>query len=155
MSTKRKILFFISGPVPTEAQEQLANELANTKTTVCFRNGLQVSSDDSLEKCDAVAGDVPARYRTPRHKDEVLPPMVEELTLPGLGAPDTSVPDSSAAAAPSAPVASAEAAPTAPSVAELSDSVTVAQLKAALTERGIEFPKAANKAALLALYRKP
>lgn len=112
MNTKKKILLFIAGPVPTVADRKLADSLADTKTIVNFRNAEHVSPDDSLEKCDSVCGAVPARYLTPKNKDEKLPPVIDGPTLPGLGIADApvAVPSAAPAAAP-APVASTEPEP--------------------------------------------
>jgi len=52
-----KILFFIDGPVPSEADQVAVYEL---NTSVVFRNAQHVFSVD--EECDGVAGDVPKAY---------------------------------------------------------------------------------------------
>lgn len=75
---KQKILYFISSPVPDAAQMAKADKLTNTKSFVCFRNALQVRSDDNPEKCDAVTGDVPEVYKVFRVIDADQP----ELDLP-------------------------------------------------------------------------
>lgn len=144
MNTKKKVLFFISGPVPSAEQMSQADKLTNLRQNVMFRNGLQVSDDDSLEKCDYVAGDVPKRYAEKFER-------IGDLQLPGLEA----APETPAAPAPvAAPSPEPVVGEVAPSVPPLADNATNADIKAALVERGIEFPKNANKAALIALYNQ-
>lgn len=54
-----RILFFISGSLPTEEQFVSAESYG---PNVSFRNGLLVPADGTLEVCDGVAGSVPDRY---------------------------------------------------------------------------------------------
>lgn len=53
----KKILYFISGPVPTKEQEAEAASLG-----ALFRNAAIADKTGFVESCDAVAGDVPERY---------------------------------------------------------------------------------------------
>lgn len=53
----KKILYFISGPVPTKEQEAEAAALG-----ALFRNAAIADKTGFVESCDAVAGDVPERY---------------------------------------------------------------------------------------------
>lgn len=58
------VLYFIRGAVPTDADEAAAEaiEAAEARFTVRFRNGL-VGDNDTLEICNAVAGDyIPPSY---------------------------------------------------------------------------------------------
>lgn len=54
-----KVLFFITGTTPKQAQVE---EAATYGPGVQFRNAVYVSDDGALEAADAVAGDVPKRY---------------------------------------------------------------------------------------------
>ena len=56
-----KLLYFIAGMVPTDREIEDASRFG---VTVGMRNRTQVSdvAMSTLEECDAVAGDVPARY---------------------------------------------------------------------------------------------
>lgn len=54
-----RILFFISGPVPTPEQVEEADDLG---PGVMFRNATLIVADGPIEDADAVAGDVPENY---------------------------------------------------------------------------------------------
>ena len=54
----KKVIYFINGPVPTVEQRNEAATLG-----AVFRNALAIGQTDYVEKCDAVAGCVPAAYR--------------------------------------------------------------------------------------------
>lgn len=54
-----RILFFVAGVMPTEEDFAAAEKLG---PNVSFRNASAVPNDGALEKCDGVAGKVPARY---------------------------------------------------------------------------------------------
>lgn len=54
-----KILFFVMGNAPTEAEYTLANDLG---TGVVFRNATKLVPGAPLENCDFVAGAVPDDY---------------------------------------------------------------------------------------------
>ena len=59
---KQKILFFIAGPNPTEAELAAAEKIGTT----AFRYAGAIRPIDSLERCDAVAGDpdvIPETYK--------------------------------------------------------------------------------------------
>ena len=59
MATPR-ILFFIAGGIPTEAELEEARAIGSP---VAFRNVQFVKSDSSVESCDGVAGAIPERYK--------------------------------------------------------------------------------------------
>lgn len=55
-----KVLYFVSGPVPSAEQYQEAQAL---KANVVFRNAQAVPAErHALETCDGVAGEVPEQY---------------------------------------------------------------------------------------------
>ena len=56
--SKKVTLFFIAGMVPTDAELQAAGKLGTAR----FRNA-QLAKNDSVEKCDEVAGLVPESYK--------------------------------------------------------------------------------------------
>lgn len=56
---KTKVLFFIDGSLPTEAEITSANSI---KGKVCFRNATMVGDDHKPEDCDYVCGHVPEAY---------------------------------------------------------------------------------------------
>ena len=56
---KSKILFFINGPVPTEAEREQAAQIVGN---VVFRNA-KFADGESCEQCDGVAGSVPENYK--------------------------------------------------------------------------------------------
>lgn len=126
-TSRKKILFFISGPVPSDADRAAAAALG----TKMFRNALQ--TDERPEVCDAVAGAVPDLYKGVAG--------IEVLTV---GAP---APDSASTSASDAPAPAPDAAPA------LDETATIAQIKAALDEQGIAYRAGANKTQLLALLR--
>ena len=55
----KKILFFINGPVPTEADKLEASEIVGK---VVFRNA-NFAASEQPEPCDGVAGAVPENYK--------------------------------------------------------------------------------------------
>lgn len=55
-----KVLFFISSTAPTQEQLDAANEYG---PGVVFRNASMITDDGPIEDADAVAGEVPARYK--------------------------------------------------------------------------------------------
>lgn len=56
--SKKVILFFTAGMVPTEAERKAAEKLGTTR----FRNA-QLAKNDTIERCDEVAGLVPEIYK--------------------------------------------------------------------------------------------
>ena len=56
---KRKILFFINGSVPTEAEKKSASEIEGS---VVFRNA-KFAGNEPPEPCDGVVGAVPENYK--------------------------------------------------------------------------------------------
>lgn len=101
MSAKSKVLFFISGPVPSDAQQAQADEITTTKRAVMFRNALQVGPNDCLERADYVCGEVPPRYSV--KTASFNPPEVIQLDQPEL--PLETTPATPMAAVSVAPVA--------------------------------------------------
>lgn len=56
--SKKVILFFIAGMVPTDAERKAAEKLGTAR----FRNA-HLAKNDAVEKCDEVAGLVPESYK--------------------------------------------------------------------------------------------
>ena len=86
---KQKILFFIAGPNPT------ANEIAAAEKigTTVFRYAGAIRPIDSLERCDAVAGDSDVISETYKAAFPVVEPSVPEPSVPD---PKDDVPTSKA-----------------------------------------------------------
>lgn len=59
---RTKVLYFISGVVPTAGQAVQIEELLQAGKDVFQRNAMVVSDTDSLEAFDELAGAVPKRY---------------------------------------------------------------------------------------------
>ena len=55
---KRRVLYFVDGPVPTPEDRAQATKLG----TKMFRNARLAGGADPPERCDAVAGAVPPAY---------------------------------------------------------------------------------------------
>lgn len=167
-SKKSRILFFIAGPVPSKDEAAKAARLESASAVVLFRNASACGEGDAVEVADGYAGIVPTVYRGRAPiVDEALP---ELPATPAPLAPAASVPASPAPAAPV--VATGDAAPSnppdfvPPAVAaaapdataqraaedEGAKNATAAQLKAALSQLGIQFKANASKAELLALF---
>lgn len=92
---KTKIIFFCAGPAPTEADHVAAEAFHKFRTTVVFRNAQLIVKGEALEKCDYVAGQVPALYVKTPHADsikaaQVTPPAADVL---GEGAVFVGVPN--------------------------------------------------------------
>ena len=71
----KKILYFISGPAPSGQQIKQAMELGAS-----FRNAALIGENESLEKCDAVCGEVPKEYQGFPIIDLKTDPEPEKLT---------------------------------------------------------------------------
>lgn len=82
----KKVLFFIAGPVPTDAEREDAEQFYNGKSTVAFRNARFVNKDEAIEAFDIVAGLVPANYAAAALEkgDDALKaaPIVDAATVP-------------------------------------------------------------------------
>lgn len=91
--SKKVILFFIAGMVPTDAEREAAEKLGTAR----FRNA-QLAKNDTVEKCDEVAGLVPESYKN----------------VKGVKVLDVKVEEPKKAAAPVAPPPQAPAAPAQP-----------------------------------------
>ncbi len=88
--TKRqKILFFIAGPNPTDAELAAAEKIG----TEAFRYAGAIRPIDTLEKCDAVAGDPDVIPETYKAAYPVVEPSVPEPSVPD---PKDDVPTSKA-----------------------------------------------------------
>lgn len=102
--SKKVILFFIAGMVPTDAEREAAEKLGTAR----FRNA-HLAKNDSVEKCDEVAGLVPERYKT-----------LEGVKVLGMKAEEPkkeAAPAAPVAPSPQAPAAPAQPKPTAPAPA--------------------------------------
>jgi hypothetical protein len=66
---KDRILFFVKGFAPTDAQRK---EAMGTGVNVSFRNAFSVGSDHNVEHCSAVMGEVPKEYEHFPSIDEYL-----------------------------------------------------------------------------------
>lgn len=82
----KKVLYFIAGPVPTDAEREDAEQYYNGKSTVAFRNARFVNKDEAIEAFDIVAGLVPANYEAAAlaKGEEALQavPIVDAATVP-------------------------------------------------------------------------
>jgi hypothetical protein len=96
--SKKVTLFFIAGMVPTEAEREAAEKLGATR----FRNA-RLAKNDTIEKCDEVAGLVPEIYKNVKGI-KVLDVKAEE-------------PKKGVAPSPQAPAAPAQPKPAAPAPA--------------------------------------
>lgn len=67
-TTKQTNIFFTAGRHPTKDELAQAEALGIT----CFRNSALVTVDSALERCDGVAGTVPARYAKLKAAPKVL-----------------------------------------------------------------------------------
>lgn len=114
---KPKVLFFIAGFAPTEAELEASREFEANNGRVCFRQARFVREDESAEEFDIVAGLVPAIYKaaaalksdepvidTPKSDAAAVPP--ESPFAPATAAPGTKTakpkPNAAAAWAPNA-----------------------------------------------------
>lgn len=107
-----RILYFISGTVPTKEQVREAQKFGPNTS---FRNATLVSSEGALEAADGVAGDVPSRYSDYVSAEDAIAAYEAELAQPELdfegegdGAPkqaETPVPAATPAPKASAPAA--------------------------------------------------
>lgn len=59
---RAKVLYFIGGVVPTEAQAAQIEELLNSGKDVFQRNATMIREDEAVEAFDELAGNVPANY---------------------------------------------------------------------------------------------
>lgn len=76
---KRKILFFIAGPVPTEAEKREASEIVGN---VVFRNA-KFAGAEPPEPCDGVAGCAPENYKNAGVELETV--QVDDVERPKRG----------------------------------------------------------------------
>jgi hypothetical protein len=61
---KKKVLYFVDGPSPTQAQKDFAKS-----NGFSFRNAAGTGEQDFVERCDFVLGEVPAAYsKFPKHE---------------------------------------------------------------------------------------
>jgi hypothetical protein len=157
--SKTKVLFFIIGPTPTEADFAAADKLTSTRQQVVFRNAEQVSPTDGVERCDFVAGAVPAGpYSKVPRADKPAEAIASPAPAPALApvevavapAPDAApIPSVATEPAPEAPAPAPE-----PAAYEVDESSTKAEIMEALTRRGLRYSSNANKTELLAILRE-
>ncbi len=76
----KKVLYFISGPVPTDAERKAARNCLDLEVNVYFRNASGALSD-TVEKADAFAGAVPANYKAQYPKVPILGDDGKENTV--------------------------------------------------------------------------
>lgn len=112
-----RILYFISGTVPTKEQVREAQKFGPNTS---FRNATLVSSEGALEAADGVAGDVPTRYADYTSAEDAIAAYEAELAQPeldfegeGEGGGDSKAPATPAPA----PAPAATTAPKAPAPA--------------------------------------
>lgn len=91
--SKKVILSFIAGMVPTDAEREAAEKLGTAR----FRNA-RLAKNDTVEKCDEVAGLVPEIYKN----------------VKGIKVLDGKAEEPKKETAPAAPVAPSPQAPAAP-----------------------------------------
>ncbi|MFA7063574.1 MAG: hypothetical protein WC132_05495 [Methanomethylophilus sp.] len=99
--SKKVILFFIAGMVPTDAEREAAEKLGTAR----FRNA-QLAKNDTVEKCDEVAGLVPEIYKN-----------VKGIKVLDVKAEEPVKETAPVAPSPQAPVAPAQPKPAAPAPA--------------------------------------
>lgn len=178
--TKTKILFFIAGPVATDADKAAASALESKTVQVVFRNASAIGDDDAVETAQGLAGCVPAIYKkrmpavrvygaeTPAPKPATPPPVVSApvapapalppvvATTPAADVPPVSIPTPAPAPVPAPDAPPATPPPVAGMTREEIDAgapnATAAQLREALTELKIPFKSNASKAVLLQLF---
>lgn len=101
----KKVLYFIAGAVPTEAERDDAEQYYNGKSTVAFRNARFVNKDEAIEAFDIVAGLVPDNYAAAALEkgEEALQaaPVVDAASVPA-GSPLAVKGEGKAAAKPGA-----------------------------------------------------
>lgn len=102
--SKKVILFFIAGMVPTDTEREAAEKLGTAR----FRNA-HLAKNDTVEKCDEVAGLVPEIYKNVKGI-KVLDVKAEEPKK-------EAAPVAPVAPSPQAPVAQAQPKPAAPAQA--------------------------------------
>lgn len=111
-----RILYFISGTVPTKEQVREAQKFGPNTS---FRNATLVSAEGALEAADGVAGDVPTRYADYTSAEDAIAAYEAELAQPeldfggegtGEGGEGTKAPETPAPAPVTAPKAGAPAA---------------------------------------------
>jgi hypothetical protein len=82
----KKVLYFIAGNMPTEAETEDAEQYFNGKSTVAFRNVRYVHKDEAIEAFDIVAGLVPDNYAAAaleKGEEALQPsPVVDAATVP-------------------------------------------------------------------------
>lgn len=89
-----KILYFVDGVAPTPEDYQAAAALS---AQVSFRNARAVPAEGSLEKCDGVAGCVPASYANLPTAEEAIEAHTAKLAALSAKVGDTPAPKKAAA----------------------------------------------------------
>lgn len=73
MNKKKKVIWFIDGPVPSVKDHEIVDRMSSHRVQVVFRNAQQVGPKESLEECDAVGGCVPSAYSAKPRVDQDHP----------------------------------------------------------------------------------
>jgi len=99
--SKKVTLFFTAGTTPTDAEREAAEKLGTTR----FRNA-NLAKNDTIEKCDEVAGLVPESYKN-----------LKGVKVLDVKAEEPKKETAPVAPSPQAPAASAQPKPAAPASA--------------------------------------
>lgn len=110
MAKNPRIIYFIKGALASAKEEQDAARYGNN---VVFRNASLVGEGESPEKCDGVAGAIPASYAELPKAKPILITVIDEPEQPP--APITPQPEQP----PAAPVAASVEVPPAPPPAQV------------------------------------
>jgi len=109
--SKKVILFFIAGMVPTDSEREAAEKLGTAR----FRNA-RLAKNDTVEKCDEVSGLVPEIYKNVKGI-KVLDVKAEEPKKETAPAAPVAPSPQAVAPSPQAPAAPAQPKPAAPAQA--------------------------------------
>lgn len=84
---RAKVLYFIGGVVPTDAQAAQIEELLNSGKDVFQRNATMIREDEAVEAFDELGGNVPANYLDAAGDKTVHEaPEEPEAEIPAAGA---------------------------------------------------------------------
>jgi hypothetical protein len=76
MTKAPRILYFLTGPVPTEAERK---DAVRYGSGVTYRNANLVPSEGATEACDGVAGTVPPLYKDKPNGAEVIKAYLQAI----------------------------------------------------------------------------
>lgn len=146
---KTKVIYFIDGPAPTEADHAAVERIAKYRSHIVFRNAQHIVKGEALEQCDLVAGAVPSLYANFPHAEEN---KGDQVPVPAPGAVSTEV-----TAPASAPVATAPVDGLAPDASEVESwgnysikaCVSMVGRKEITKERAVALEEAGKKRASL------